>query len=850
MTTASADARSDRESDIERDTEQDTDRDTLLAGVRVLDLATPRAEMAGRVLADMGAEVIKIEPPAGVEARRMPPFSDADPQRSLYWAAVGFGKRSVVIDLESEAGRSDFRALLATADVLIESFDPGVMLGWGLGYEDLAHAQPELIYVSVTPYGQDGPYAQRPATDLTLEAAGGLVGLQGDGDRPPLPVGLPQASLHAGVQAAADVSIALRERDLSGLGQHLDVSMQAAVVWTLMNATGFPPNTGGDPPGTCAQRGAGGDSPSGAVMGVHPCLDGYIVFSIVPGGLGLRHSTRVLKWIAEEGELIGELEGADIDEWAANVGRLIMEDPAEAGRQVVIATENLHHFVAKRTMAECFARAVADGFMMAPLYTMEDIANDHHLAARDFWIEVDGHRYPGPFVKLSQTPLRLDRAAPALGQDQELLARSASQVDRAPARSAGAARSSNGVRGEGGGALSGVRIADFAWVGVGPLISKSMADHGATVVHIESATRPDVLRLAPPFKDNQPGMDRAQFMANFNSSKLGVALRLDTEQGRDYARQLIDWADVVVESFTPGTMKQFGFDYETLSRDRPELIMLSTCLRGQSGPESSYPGFGLQGACLSGLHRITGWPDRQPAGTWGAYTDFINPRFGSGVLAAAIRYRDRTGQGQYIDLAQTEAGIHFVAPLLLDYLENGRIAQAPGHGSLYAAPNGVFRVGDEERYVAIAVETAEQWRALRGVVGLAQWSGAEYDALSARIADKAVIEAAIAEWCAPQTADAVVERLTAAGIPASLVAWPSDLYRDAQLAHRNFFVNLNHSVMGPTPYDGLVTRFSGATARLRRAAPAIGEHTHYVLSEILRSPDEEIADALVAGVLQ
>ena len=816
---------------------------TLLDGIRVLDLATSRAEMAGRVLSDMGAEVIKVEPPWGTPSRTLPPFSDDEPDRSLYWAAMGFGKRSVVIDLDDEAGRADFRALLATADALIESFDPGVMAEWGLSYNDLKDEHPELISVSVTPYGQDGPHANRPATDLTLEAAGGLVGLQGDGDRPPVPVGFPQAAIHAGVQAAADTSIALRERELSGLGQHLDVSMQAAVVWTLMHATGFPPNTGGDPPGTCDDRAGAG---AAAVMSIYPCADGYIVFNIVPGGLGLRHSTKVMRWIAECGELSGELEGADIDEWASELGRVVMEDPAEMQRMLVVANQQLEQFVAKRTMAECYQRAVDDGFMMAPLYTFEDIANDKHLAARDYWVDVDGKRYPGPFAKLSETPLQLTRPAPTLGQDQHLLA----EVGRAPKRGGRVARSSNGVRGEEGGALSGVKIADFAWVGVGPLISKSMADHGATVVHIESATRPDVLRLAPPFKDNEPGIDRGQFMSNFNSSKYGVALRLDTDHGLSYARQLIEWADVVVESFTPGTLKRFGFDYATLSKERPEIIMLSTCLRGQYGPESSYAGFGLQGACLSGLHRITGWPDRQPAGTWGAYTDFINPRFGSGVLAAAIRHRDLTGQGQYIDLAQTEAGIHFAAPLLLDYFENGRIAEAPGHDSMYAAPNGVFKVENRERYVAIATETTEQWHGLRQAVGLSAWSGAEFDELSARIAAKAEIESEIADWCLPQTADAVIDCLTAAGVPAALVEWPSDLYEDAQLTHRDFFVTLDHSVMGPTPYDGLVTKFSGGTARLRRAAPAIGEHTHQVLSEILSVPDEEIYEALAAGALE
>ncbi len=818
---------------------------TLLDGIRVLDLATSRAEMAGRVLADMGAEVIKVEPPGGSPSRRLPPFSDKEPARSLYWAAMGFGKRSVVIDLDDEAGRADFRALLATADALIESFDPGVMAEWGLSYDDVKDEHPELIYVSVTPYGQDGPHAHRPATDLTIESAGGLVGLQGSGDRPPVPVGFPQAGIHAGVQAAADTSIALRERELSGLGQHLDVSMQAAVVWTLMHATGFPPNTGDDPPGTCGDRANGG--PSGpAVMAIHPCADGYIVFNIVPGGLGLRHSTKVMRWIAEHDGLTGELEGADINEWAAELGRVVMEDPPEMQRMLAVANEVLHNFVATQTMAECYRRAVDDGFMMAPLYTFEDIANDKHLAARDYWVNIDGKRYPGAFAKLSETPLQIVRPAPTLGQDQHLLA----EVGRAPKRSGRVAVSSNGVRGEHGGALSGVKIADFAWVGVGPLISKSMADHGATVVHIESATRPDVLRLGPPFKDNQPGIDRGQFMANFNSSKLGVALRLDTEQGLSYARQLVDWADVVVESFTPGTLKRFGLDYATLSQERPEIIMLSTCLRGQWGPESSYAGFGLQGACLSGLHRITGWPDRQPAGTWGAYTDFINPRFGSGVLAAAIRHRDLSGQGQYIDLAQTEAGIHFAAPLLLDYFENGRIAEAPGHGSMYAAPNGVFRVQSGERYVAIATETTEQWHALREAVGLSAWSGGEFDELAARIAAKAEIETEIAAWCLPQTPEAVINCLTADGVPAALVEWPSDLYEDAQLAHRGFFVTLDHSVMGPTPYDGLVTKFSGGTARLRRAAPAIGEHTHQVLSEILSVSDEEIFEALAAGALE
>ena len=211
-----------------------------LTGIRVLDLATGYCEITGRLLADVGAEVIKIEPPGGHPSRRMPPFVDGregELDGSLHWAAYGIGKRSVVLDLDGEADRERLRELARGADVLVESMEPGALAAMGLGYEDLSALNPALVYASISPFGQTGPHAHRPATDLTLQAAGGLVSMQGDPDRPPIPVGFPQAGLHAGVQAAADVVVALNERDDSGLGQHLDTSMQACVVWTLLSST-------------------------------------------------------------------------------------------------------------------------------------------------------------------------------------------------------------------------------------------------------------------------------------------------------------------------------------------------------------------------------------------------------------------------------------------------------------------------------------------------------------------------------------------------------------------------------------------------------------------------------------
>jgi benzylsuccinate CoA-transferase BbsF subunit len=370
------------------------------------------------------------------------------------------------------------------------------------------------------------------------------------------------------------------------------------------------------------------------------------------------------------------------------------------------------------------------------------------------------------------------------------------------------------------------------------------------VVHVESASRPDVLRLAPPFKDGVPGIDRSQFMANFNSSKLGLALNFAKPEAVKLALRLVDWADVVVESFTPGTLERRGLDYAALSRTRPDLVMLSTCLRGQTGPERTYAGFGLQGACLAGLHLITGWPDRPPAGTWGAYTDFINPRFGLGSIAAALRYRARTGRGQHIDLSQTEAAINFVAPLLLDFTVNGRPARATGHDSRYACPHGVFQTAGVQRYIAVAVETEDQWAALKGVAPLERWSKSAYDRLEARLPEKVAIEDALRVWALPQEPLQLVDCLARAGVPAALVQRPSDLYEDPQLKHREFFVTLDHSVMGLTPYDGLATRFSATPGRLRKAAPCLGEDTHLVLSEILGLADEDIAALAAAGALE
>ncbi|MEX0782645.1 MAG: CoA transferase [Dehalococcoidia bacterium] len=807
-----------------------------LAGIRVLDLATDRAELAGRLLADLGADVIKVEPPGGSASRFLPPFvagNEGDPEQSLYWAAVALGKQSVVLDLTEHGDRARLEQLVDTADILIESFDPGVMGELALGYDQLSQRNPALIYVSVTPYGQTGPHTYRPATELTLEAAGGLLGMQGDGDRPPVPVGYPQAAFHAGAQAAADAVVALNERERSGLGQHLDVSMQAGIVWTLMNATGYPPNTGGDPP-TAGENRTNTRvemAPGVSFPNIWPCSDGFVQASFTLGGLGARTLGNLISLIEAEGELSPELAASGWSAWIEAIA------PGAVPPEILAtARDEIGRYFLKRTGEEIMRRAVDHKLLVAPIRTIDALLRSPQLQERDYWQEVAGRRHPGASARLSRTPVRLRAPAPRLGEHQQLLEEP--PLPRIAPVAAGTARSR---------AFEGLKVADFAWVGVGPIIAKALADHGATVIHVESATRPDVLRLGPPFRDAEPGLDRSQFFANFNSSKLGLALNLAQAEGRQIAERLIEWADVVVESFTPGVLEQLGFGYESIAAKRPDIVMLSTCLCGQTGPDATYRGFGTQGSALSGLHGLTGWPDRPPAGTWGAYTDFIAPRYGVAAIAAAIYERNRSGIGQHIDLGQVEAAAHFVEPLILDYTVNGRTRGAAGHTSDRAAPHGIYRTAGVERYIAIAAETSAEWDALCCVVPLGHIAprGAS---LPERIACGPAIDAALTKWSVERDPWEAVEQLVAAGVPAAVVQRPSDLYADPQLGHRGFFVTCEHGVMGPTPYDGPVTLFS-ATPPALTAAPCLGEHTHQVLSEVLGLNEEEVAGYAASGVL-
>jgi len=859
-----------------------------LGDIRVLDLATPMAEATGRVLADLGAEVIKVEPPGGCAARFTPPFEEkrgaapdaargpapdaahgapdaahgggeaerggGEAERSLFWRAFGLGKRSVVLDIEVEADRARLRELARSADVWIESFAPGTLDAMGLGYDDLRALNPALIYTQVTPFGQTGPEAGSPATDLTLAAAGGLMNFQGDADRPPLPVGAPESSMHGAVQAAADTILALYGRGQTGRGQRLDCAMQAAVVWTLLFQTGFPSLLGSDMPGFGADRANG---PAQLLPGLDlpqhaACKDGHVVMTLLLGEVGQRSLRGIMKWVAEEGALDSDLAELDWGDFLGAVGAGKIT-PAD----VVRGLKQFTDFLATQTKAEIQRRALEGKWLIGPAWDAADLLADPQLHARDYWVQVADAPHPGPFARLSRTPIRYRASAPRLGEHQSLLdeQRAAPQTQRAAHTARNAAPQTRKTETQTRSAvdapdalLAGLKVADFSWVAAAPLISKDLANLGACVLHVESENHIDPLRLVPPWKDGVPNVNTNHASPNFNQSKLGLAVDLQTPGGREIALRMVDWADVVVESFTPGSAAKLGLDYQTLRRRRPDLIMLSSCMRGQTGPEARYTGFGLQGAGLAGLVAITGWPDRLPSGPWGAYTDFIAPRFSLAALGAALHHRARTGEGQYIDVSQIEAAIHFIEPLLLDCALNGRVAGRAGHDSQRACPHGVFAAQGEERYMAIAVETPAQWRALRQIVPQLPAQNS-LDALSARLARKAELEAPLRKWCAAQEPFAAARQLRQAGVPAYPVLRATDLYEDPQLRARGFFIPLDHPRLGRATFEGATTHFSQTPARPLHAGPTIGQHTFETLRDLLGYTEQQITHLAADGAL-
>ncbi|UCG84315.1 MAG: CoA transferase [Dehalococcoidia bacterium] len=400
-------------------------------------------------------------------------------------------------------------------------------------------------------------------------------------------------------------------------------------------------------------------------------------------------------------------------------------------------------------------------------------------------------------------------------------------------------------------ALKGLKVVDFSWVFTGPIVTKYLGDHGAEVIKIESATRPDGTRVFTPFKDGILGLNRSGVFANYNSSKYSININLREPRGKEIVHKLVERADIVLETFGPGTMKKLDLDYDRLQQVKSDIIMLSMSMVGQYGPHSDQPSFGQVLQATNGFVHLLGWPDRPPCLPVAAYTDFIAPWYVLIALMSALDYRRRTGKGQYIDLAMLECSVHPASPVVMDYAVNSRVQNRMGNRNPMAAPHGVYPCKGKERWCAIAVFNDREWRGLCKVMGNPEWTeSSKFDTLLHRKENVEELDKLMGKWTRNFTPEEIMARLQLAGVAAGVVQTGEDMVdHDPQLRHRDHFEVLEHAEMGTHISERPPFRLSRTPSEPQRPFPSFGEHTEYVAKEILGMGDEEFAELIGAGVL-
>ncbi len=803
----------------------------MLDPYTILDFTDERGELGPMMLGDLGADVIRVEPPEGTPARRCAPRT-GDGGESLQFLAFNRNKRSIVVQRDD---RKLIEALIARADFIFESWPDGLLDAYGIDFDAARAINPAIVHVRVSPYGSDGPRANVIANDIALAAMGGPMSLQGTPDRAPLRLSVTQVWRHAGAQAAVAAMAAHARRLHTGQAQFADLSAQCAMTWTMLNAMDAYAIQGADFERNGSAMGAGGSR----IELVYATADGYLIalpMSAVIVGC--------LPWMIEDGVADASLYDIDWETYDLNA-----RNHDAPSFNIVDGMALCERFFRLHTREELYRFGLEHGISLAPVNTLTELLALDHLQVRDYWHEVDvgggtAARGAGAWAKLSNAAVTVRRPPPGLDQHG---AQIRAELDNVRPREA--VRQVGKAAGE---ALpfAGLKVVDFAWVGVGPITTKFLADHGATVVRVESELRPDVLRGSVPAKDGVLGLNRSQFFGDFNTSKLSLTLDMKQPASLDIARRLVAWADVFVESFAPGAIERMGLGYPQVRALNPDIVMVSTCLMGQTGPARSLAGYGYHTAAIAGFYEITGWPDQAPSGPWIAYTDTIAPRFVSTVLSAALDRRRRTGEGCFIDLAQLEASLHFLGPELLDAQVNGRVATRLGNRSPHAAPQGCYRCAGEDQWLAIGVDTDAQWRKLCQVLGSGELAQDEQLATAdGRQAAHDRIDDAIAAWARDRRCEEAMATLTEAAIPAGAVQRSRDLLRDEQYEHRGFYRYMDHPEMGRIPYAGHQYRISGYDNGPRAPAPMLGQHSFEVLSEILGMSDDDIGAAFASGAV-
>lgn len=780
-----------------------------LEGIRVVEWTQDMpGAYCGKLLADLGAEVIKIEEPEGDPIRRRGPYPQdvPDPERSAFFLFLNNNKLGITLDLRATADRHLLDGLLQDTDIFIAEC-PVVMLNErGLEYEALSKVNPQLIVTAVTPFGLTGPYKDYKTTDLVSWHLSGL-GHATPGNvedieaEYPLRAGGRQADSAAGITAAVASLHALFMRYQTGRGQLVDASRLEAITAYNLGNLGTYSFTGQTP-----VRHKGGRL-TGQIITVLPCSDGLVCLVTV----------QEYQWQTFLEKVLGNPEWAS---WEVFRDRMTRSQNWDALEPLV--SELTRSFTKQELTQACLANRVP----CQPVNTIAEMVHSPQLAAREFFPKV---RHPAmgnvtvpriPYIFDGQPPA-IPRPAPLLGEHtaQVLKGRRATGGDsqrlQQPAAPAGKA-----LR-----ALKGIRVVDFTWVFAGPLSTRYLASMGAEVLKVESQAHPDTTRAN---------------VTNFHYSKKSVTINLSTPEGLDIVRRLIAVSDVVVENYGPGVTEKLGLTYADLKRINPALILISCSGFGRTGPESHYVAYGQTLQAYSGLTYATGYPGSPPRGLSAPLTDMITGTSAVLGVLSALYHRRKTGEGSHIDLSMLEATSAQLPEPILEYLVAGRDRGSLGNDDAVMAPHAVYRCKGEDAWLAIAVGSEEEWRGLCQALENPAWcADPRFGSAELRRDHKKELDQCLDAWTRQGDRFELMHLLQRHGVPAGVVCDARDVVENPHHKERGFFIELNDHTIGRKRFVGQPWRLTPDNEVCYEPAPLFGEDNLYVYCQVLGIPRAE-----------
>ena len=782
------------------------------AEMRVLELgAGVSAAFAARLLGDHGADVVKVEDPEGDWSRGRGPFPDGvrDAERSGLFLALNTNKRGVCLDLSSGAPRGELLRLLDWADVLIHNCSRARAEALAIDADSLERRRPDLVTLSITPFGVTGPYADFHAEELTVSSAGGWASLCPAAterpDLPPLKVSGHQCGFMAGVAGATVAMAAYSAARRTGVGEFIDLSLQAYTASVLEN--GIP---------QYAYQGLVATRYGTRLLipwGIFECRDGPLFLVCVEQD----------QWERLVG-LMGHPEWASLEVFSTMLGRAQNQDI-------------LHNFVqewlAGQSAFEIYQEMQKHRICAAPVMGLGQMSESEHLNAREFFTEVEHSgagrlRHLGCAVRTPEGRLEVRRGAPMLGEhDDEVLG-------RAPARVPATATEDTRLP------LDGVRVADLSWAWAGPFCAMNLAHLGADVIRFESEARPDLYRRLPIHpKGVEPTLNTSGMFNQWNQGKKSVSLNLAEPRAILLLRDFIETCDVVVENFATGVMDRLGLGYEALAERNPRIILASISGYGQSGPYRDYMGYGPAIPPLTGLSAATGFVGGGPLEVGVSMPD---PNAGISAafeICAALEKRRLHGRGCHLDISLWEATAVFSVEAWMAYAMNGEEPVRQGNRDPWMSPHGCFPTRGEDDWISIACNSDEHWRALCLEIAPELAEDGRFQSLGDRKRHEDALEAELAARTRERDRWELTRALQARGVAAFPTLTSRDIVEDPHLEARGFVARLPHPEVGSRAHAGIPHRLRRRANGVRMPAPVLGADTEGVLGEVLGySPDE------------